>query len=299
MPKPLPTEPATSLSLGAVARLTGLSPELLRAWERRYRAIEPLRTPGGTRRYRPADLARLRLLKAAADAGHRIGQVAGLGDDELARLLQEPEALSAERQDEVLEALDALDAPEAQRLLSLQLGALGPLEFARGVALPLVREIGQRWSDGRMDIASEHLATGVLRSLLGAALRPGAAALRGPRVLFATLPGERHELGLLMAALAALAAGANPIYLGAEVPVPDLCRAAQRCSAAAVALSLVASPIRETQRALRALRAGLAPGVRIWVGGAHADAAAALAGVERLIGLEGLETHVREMNLYK
>ena len=78
------TEPLElTYPLRTVARLTGLSPHVLRAWERRYEVVVPLRTEGGTRRYRSADLERLRLVKSAVDAGHRVGQIAQLGDAEL------------------------------------------------------------------------------------------------------------------------------------------------------------------------------------------------------------------------
>jgi len=278
--------------LRSAARLTGLSPELLRAWERRYGVVEPLRTPGGTRRYRASDLERLRLLKAAVEAGHRIGELARLGNPELARLGSEPAAASRNRLSDILDALDALDGAEAQRLLALQLSALGAVRFARELATPLVREIGTRWAARRLGVASEHLATAVLRSLLGSALQPSAAALRGAHIVFATIAGERHELGLLMAALTAMSAGANPIYLGPEVPIEELLRAVERSRAAALALSFVAAPRKEVGRSLAALRGGLPPDVHLWIGGASSRVLATPPGVERLDELEQLEQRV-------
>src|SRR5512134_847926 len=255
MAKPRTSAVELTYPLRSASRLTGLSPELLRAWERRYGVVEPLRTPGGTRRYRASDLERLRLLKAAIEAGHRIGSLAGLSNTELEQLGSAREAAPRDRLEDVLRALDALDGAESQRLLALQLSALGAVRFAREVAMPLVREIGERWVGQRMRIASEHLATAVLRSMLGSALQPSASALRGARIVFATLAGERHELGVLMAALSSMGAGANPIYLGPEVPVEDLLHAVQRSEAAALALSLVAVPVSEVAEPLAALLA--------------------------------------------
>jgi DNA-binding transcriptional MerR regulator len=275
--------------LRAAARLTGLSPALLRAWERRHGAVEPLRTPGGTRRYRATDLERLRLLKAAVDAGHRIGQVAGLDLAGLRQRAATPELSPADRLEEILAALDDLEGPEAQRLLSLQLSALGPVRFARQIAVPLVREIGDRWADDRLGIASEHLGSGVLRSLLGAALVPAAATLLGPRIVFATLSGERHELGLQMAALAAMGAGAQPIFLGAELPVEEVLGAVERSRAAALALSVVSTPDSRDARALGAIRGGLPAEVRLWVGGAGARGMDLPDGAERIEDLDELE----------
>jgi DNA-binding transcriptional MerR regulator len=279
--------------LRAAARLTGLSPELLRAWERRYGAVQPARTPGGTRRYTASDLERLRLLKAAVDAGRRIGHVAHLGMPELSACIASRERETRPRaHEEVLDALDRLDGEESRRLLAVQLAALGPLRFAREVALPLVREIGQRWAAGQIGIASEHLGSGVLRAMLGSALQPGVACLLGPRVVFATPSGERHEIGLQMAALTAMGAGANPLYLGAEVPVEDLLDAVDRTDAAALALSLVSLATDAANRALRALRGGLSDDVPLWVGGCGAGRTKRLPGIETMDSLDEFERRV-------
>jgi len=278
--------------LRTAARLTGLSPEVLRAWERRHGVVQPLRTPGGTRRYSAADIERLRLAKAAVDAGHRIGQVAHLDLAELKRRSAVAETRSVAHLDEILKALEHLEGAESQRLLSLQLSALGAARFAREVALPLVHEIGERWADGRTGIAPEHLATGALRSLLGSALQPTAISLLGPRIVFATPTGERHELGLLMAALTALGADANPLYLGAELPVEELLAAVEATGAAALALSLVTIPAAQATRTISALRGGLADEVRLWLGGSGAGDLALPDSVEYIASLEDLEQRV-------
>jgi len=282
----------TTYPLRAAARLTGLSPELLRAWERRYRAVEPLRTPGGTRRYRASDVDRLRLLKAVVDAGYRIGQIAQLDRAELERRAAAERAPSAAGLEGVLAAVRRLDADETQRLLSVQFAAMGPVRFARELAIPLAREIGDRWADGRLGIASEHLTTAVVRSLLGAALAPNAVSRLGPRIVFATLSGERHELGLQTAALTAMGAGANPIYLGAELPVEELSRAVEEVGASVLGLSVVMRPAEESLSGLAEIRSELPGSVRLWVGGAGSESLEAREGVERIDDLELLERRV-------
>jgi DNA-binding transcriptional MerR regulator len=285
-----PVEP--TYPLRTAARLTGLSPGVLRAWERRHGVVAPSRTPGGTRRYSAAELERLRLVKAAVDAGHRIGRVARLEAAELERIAAGPKDAPAGRLEEVVRALDELDGAQAQRLLALQLSALGPARFSREFASPLAREIGSRWADGAMGIASEHLATGVLRSLLGSALQPTQASLLGPRIVFASPSGERHELGLLMAALTALGSGANPLHLGVDLPVEDLLEAVERAGAAVLALGIVSLPAPQAIRAVAALRGGLADEVGLWLGGAGSARVELRDGVERLDGLEQLERRV-------
>lgn len=286
------TEREPTYPLRMAARLTGLSPELLRSWERRHQAVAPMRTAGGTRRYRAADLERLRLLKAAVDAGHRIGQVARWELDELRRSTAPSGVPAAGRLDAILDAIERLEDAETLRLLSLQLSALGPARFGAEIALPLLREIGDLWASRRIGVAHEHLASGALRSLLGATLQPTASSMLGPRIVFATPVGERHELGLLAAALIALGAGARPLYLGAELPVAELVSATQVCGAPALALALVAIPAAPARKFVTALRQAIPRTTQLWLGGAGANALGPLEGVEVVESLEAMERRV-------
>jgi DNA-binding transcriptional MerR regulator len=290
MPSSNDTE--TTYPLRAASCVTGLSPDLLRAWESRYQVVEPMRTAGGTRRYRATDLERLRLVKAAVDAGHRIGVVANMDPAELAHAATATDITPRAGLEPILAALGRLDAEETQRLLALQLSAMGPVPFAREFALPLVREIGERWINKRMGIASEHLATSLLRSMLGSALTPTTASRLGPTIVFATPTGERHELGLQSAALAAMGAGANPIYLGAELPVEDLLGAVANTGAVVLALSLVTIPEGQAERAVAAIHRGLPDEIGLWTGGPGANNIAAMDGVDRIHSLDDLEKRV-------
>lgn len=280
--------------LRAAARITGLSPELLRAWERRYRVVVPLRTPGGTRRYRATDLERLRLVKAAVDAGHRIGHVARMDEAELHRCAENlpANAQSQPQIAELLRAIERIDAAETQRLLSLQVSTLGAVRFARQIARPLVHEIGTRWERGELPIAAEHMATSILRSLFGAALQPSAASRLGPRILFATPSGEPHELGLQMAALTAIGAGADTVYVGPDLPADDLVEAVRRSDAVGVGLSLVTIPGDDAERYLAAVRVALPAAVHIWVGGHGAAEIEPRPGVERIEALDEFERRI-------
>jgi DNA-binding transcriptional MerR regulator len=284
-------------SVGAVAKLTGLSPDVLRAWERRYGVVTPLRTHGGTRRYRPADLERLRLVKAAVDAGHRISEVAGLDFSELERRSQ-PTAIVADGPlEEVMEALRRLDGAEADRLISGQLAALGPKRFAQEFALPLVASLGAAWEEDRICIASEHLGSSLMRSLLGTALRPSAALTGAPVVVFGTPSGERHELGLLVAALTALGCGASPLYLGADLPASELVRAVEMTGARAIALGIVGVEVRAGEEAVAELRRDLPQEVELWVGGPAASGMALPPGVERIDSMSQIERRVELLRI--
>ncbi len=278
--------------LRTITRLTGLSPELLRAWERRYNAIQPLRTAGGTRRYTNQDLERLKLLKAVVDSGLRIGQVAQLDLPTLRKHLAKPSLSSENQIEEILTALERLDGPEAQRLLSSQLSALGPTRFAKEFAFSLIQEIGDRWASDRFAIPSEHLATSLLRSMLGSALQLTAVSKIGPKIIFGTPTGERHELGLQIAALTALGAGANPIYLGTELPIEDLVTSIETSGAVALALSLVTIPTSQSYSLIGALRGGIPDSVKIWIGGAGTRELPFVENVTIIGSLEDLEQRV-------
>jgi DNA-binding transcriptional MerR regulator/methylmalonyl-CoA mutase cobalamin-binding subunit len=293
MPRSLhPAEAEATYALGAVVRLTGLSAHVIRAWERRYGAVRPRRTAGGTRRYGEHEVARLRLLAAAVAAGHRIGELARLDDDAIERLLSArvdrlpgPPPLDA-----LITAAERLDLAELERGLGLQLGALGPAVFARDVVAPLLREIGDRWEHGRASVATEHLASSVTRSLLGGVLRLSARAPASPRLVVATPEGERHELGALIAAVTAVGAGADVTYLGPDLPVADVAEAAAKLEPSAVALGVVSLAPGPLRRYLVELRGRVRAGVQIWIGGAaaHAD----VAGVERIDELGALERRI-------
>jgi DNA-binding transcriptional MerR regulator/methylmalonyl-CoA mutase cobalamin-binding subunit len=285
-----PTE--MTYSLGLVSRLTGLSPHVLRAWERRYGAVEPLRTAGGTRRYRESDLARLRLIQAAVGAGHPIGDVARLDEAELRRRARVREGDERPALREILEALDSLDAAEAERLLGMQLAALGPRRFAQSVVLPLLAEVGSRWERRELCVASEHLASVVVRSLLGPLLRRRGGAPT-PALLFTTLTGDHHELAVLVAAVIATDLGANAVYLGPDLPPAEVALAVEKTDAAAIVVGVSrfnGSAIRT--RSLSELRKILPTSVAIWVGGAGLDGVDLPKGVEALASLEALEQRV-------
>ena len=143
-----------NLPLKTVSQLTGLSPDILRAWEKRYQVVSPVRGPRGTRLYNSEDVAHLRLLAGAVAGGRSIGDVARLGRAEL-------EQLAAVRIDptdtspatpgadpglrvirEALDAIDHFDSMRLHRLLADAMVGLGMPRFVECVAMPLLREVG-------------------------------------------------------------------------------------------------------------------------------------------------------------
>jgi DNA-binding transcriptional MerR regulator len=262
------SQPEAPFAVGAVARLTGLSVHVLRAWERRHGAVHPQRTPRGSRRYTEADVARLRLLRAAVSDGHPISALAPLSDASIAALLDPEADITRFPFEEVLETIARLDSRNLERLLAFQLLARGPCAFARDFVLPLFAEIGARWESGRLSIAAEHIATFAISNLLGGALRATPARRKAQPILFTTAMGERHEFGVLAAALVAANAGADAVYLGPELPARDVADATRKLNARGLAIGNAALDPSTSSAYFEALREEVDPNVSIWIGGA-------------------------------
>jgi len=231
----------STLSMRAVTRLTGLGEHVLRAWERRHRAIVPARSDGGTRRYSQDDVHRLRLLKRCTERGQRIGEIAHLSNDELKGLCGNQADVRPSPVDPLFQPLfertQALDgvalAEDLRRLAHL----LGDKAFATEVVHPFMFEIGEAWHEGRIGVAHEHLATEAVRRTVGFRINEQRVRRGAPRLVFATPPDEKHEVGLLVATLIAATHGLKSVYLGAETPAKELCETARSVGAAAVVIA--------------------------------------------------------------
>ena len=252
------------------ARLTGLTAELMRAWETRYAAIQPARTEGGARRYSDSDLRRLSLLRDLTSAGQRIGGIADLSTAELESLLREiqPEPNHQDSIARLLDAAERIDSELMSELVASLIEEQSPAVFAAETALPLLAEIGRRWSEGELNISVEHLATSILRSALISTLAKMSPSPGAPKLIFATTSGEPHDLGSLVAAVVAASGGADVVFLGADIPIEDLTLITQSSRADALVLGFVTLPREKAEEAIRIARGQLPESVELWVGGA-------------------------------
>ena len=272
--------------LRTVAGRTGLTPDVIRAWERRYGVVRPLRGPRGARLYNADDIYLLTLLGRIVASGRAIGDVARMSRRDLEALARHQEDRSRPTAGdagavitEALAALETFDGERVARCLGDALVALGPRGFVLRVAVPLVMEVGERWSRGQLSVADEHLLSATLRSLLVGLVQARGGA-RGPALLLATVTGERHEIGLLLAALLAVDTGMRLIYLGTDLPAREIVAAANRSKPAVVGISTVSSDNRQRAVAeLRCLADELPAAAQLWVGGRDAaDVVAACPG---------------------
>lgn len=255
------------LSIGDLAEATGIPPDTIRVWERRYGRPRAVRLDSGHRRYTEGHLRWLRRVAEAIAAGHRAGGVVRAGEGELDTLLGAP--APAERAPKgLLDLVRRYDEKGLAKALRREHESRGWEPFLEEVAGPLAVAVGRAWADGDLDVRHEHFLSGVLEDFLRSLRlrlrpRPGAAT-----VLLATLPDEAHGLGLQMAALACAACGRNARVLGTGTPPPEIAEAARESGAAAVGLSVsLSSGGVATDRAIAGLRALLPDRVRLVVGG--------------------------------
>ena len=272
--------------ISVVAERTGLSRDVLRVWERRYAAVEPMRTATGQRLYSNEHIDRFRLLAAATKHGRTISLVAGLKTDALRRLVTEDEAERpapaaassarthaehAQLAEVALEHARALDGSALNRELRRTIARHGIPVFLEDVVPTLMYRLGEEWRAGRLTIANEHLASATVIAIILEAMRSVPESPGAPRLLVATPASERHSVGAALAAATAALYGWTIIYLGVDVPAADIVAAAAASKARAVALSVVHTDEPEfVLRELRAVRAALAAEVLVIVGGATA-----------------------------
>jgi DNA-binding transcriptional MerR regulator len=266
------TDSAATYSIKAVAEATGLTVETLRAWERRYRVIEPKRGAGGHRLYTSHDVSRLRRLHETTVRGHPIGKIAHLSNDALSRLLSEhPPSEDAAAQaliERILTAVSKYRPVECDQVMAMTFALMSPFEAVQSVLSPALREVGERWHRREMSIAQERIASNCARRQLLSLLHTFNSAAKGAAVVFATLTGERHELGILMYAMIAASLRLRTFYLGPDLPAEEVARFALEIDATAVAISLVNhDEFDSTLAELDRLRRRLPDEIEIWLGG--------------------------------
>jgi|SoiMethySBSTD1v2_1073268.scaffolds.fasta_scaffold104583_3 MerR family transcriptional regulator, light-induced transcriptional regulator len=215
------------MRIGELSRRTGVSPELLRAWEQRYDLLRPSRSPGGFRLYSADDEARVRRTTALIADGLSAAEAAGLAAGAIHRA-GEPageQPVVEELASGLAAALDGFDAAGAHAALDRLLGTVS-VEFAlTDVLIPYLRELGERWAVGEVTVAQEHFASNLVRGrLLGLAADWGAGG--ASTAVLACLPGERHDLGLIFLGILMARRGWQVTFLGAETPFDTLHHAA-------------------------------------------------------------------------
>ncbi len=209
-----------ALRIGEFARRVGVSPELLRAWERRYGLLQPVRSDGGFRLYTDEDAERVSGMKRALEEGLSAAEAARLT---LAQA-RPADALLDDAQDRLLVAARAYDEATVQAVLDEALAGFALATVLRELVLPVLRKIGDEWERGALEVGQEHFSSTLIRERLLALGRLWGRG-GGPLAILACAPGERHDIGLIAFGLMLRSHGWRILFLGADTPLETLGRA--------------------------------------------------------------------------
>jgi DNA-binding transcriptional MerR regulator len=266
-----------ALRIGEFARRTGVSPELLRAWERRYGLLQPIRTEGGFRLYTVEDEERVARMRRALDDGLSAAEAARRA------LAQAPptEGLLDDARHRLFIAVRNYDESTVHAVLDEALAGFALETVLSELILPSLREIGDEWERGELEVGQEHFASNIVRErLLGLARLWGRGS--GPLAILACPPGERHDIGLIAFGLLLRSHGWRILFLGADTPLETLERTVAANPARLVVVASMDSARLEAERdALRRLARG-AP--LVLSGSGASDEFCARLRVERLDG---------------
>ena len=213
--------PPGALRIGEFARRVGVNPELLRAWERRYGLLQPIRTEGGFRLYTGEDAERVEQMKRALAEGLSAAEAARRA---LASGRPNEAALEHAR-GRLLAAAHTYDEGAMHSILDEALAGFALETVLRELILPVLRGIGDEWARGELEVGEEHFATTVIRERLLALSRLWSRG-GGPLVILACAPGERHDIGLIAFGLVLRSHGWRIFFLGADTPVETVAKAA-------------------------------------------------------------------------
>jgi DNA-binding transcriptional MerR regulator len=262
------TSTRAQLRIGELGRRVGVSPELLRAWERRYGLMEPERSAGGFRLYSNADVARVQRMQKYLSQGLSAAEAARAAIEEAPAPENVATRSLADSAADLQRALERYDEQAANSIVDSALSNLSTETALGEVVMPVLREVGERWAAGELTIAQEHFATNVLRGrLLG--LARGWGHGNGPIALLACTSGERHDLPLMLFGISLRAAGWRIVFLGADIPASTIEQAVRSIAPAVV---ILAATLPEPLLAVETELAALAARVPVAIGGRAADA---------------------------
>jgi len=272
--------PEHSFRIRKAAELSGVTEDLIRAWERRYGILKPRRTPGGYRVYSDADIAVLKRLKRLTEEGMSIAEAARLvptlrQEVETGMLGPNGSASAAPIQawhEQIMEAARSLDQRRVDAMLDQAFASLPTLAVVDQLLMPILRDVGDAWEHGSLTVAGEHLASTTIRARLISLLH-GAPHGARKHVICACFPEEQHEIGLLAAALRFRHAGWRVTFLGQRTPLVDLVDAVRRLAPDLVAVSCSMDPgAAQVEEVLRSLLSVAPRGTEVVLGGAVARA---------------------------
>lgn len=237
-----------------VSRRTGLTSDVIRAWERRYQVIAPQRAANGRRLYTDIDVEKLTLLKRATHAGRRIGDITNLSTEELYALVETDDKAAAqalnipterpntgsvmEHFEECLDAVTALEPGGLKQSLNRAATTLGIPFLLEDLLRPLIAHIRDECRRGNMHLAQERMATSLVRSYMCTLAASENSHDSDHKIIVTTPIRQSYDFISLRMAVAANSYGWNAIYLGTELPADEIAYTSIQTKAQAVALGI-------------------------------------------------------------
>jgi DNA-binding transcriptional MerR regulator/methylmalonyl-CoA mutase cobalamin-binding subunit len=230
-----------------IAAMTGVNAVTLRAWERRYNLIRPQRTPKGHRLYTRQDIDLINKVVKLVKQGIAISQVGNYLSnqatlDERAQPGEDPWQVY---QEHMLSAVHHFDDRALDHIYNDALSLYPASLVTSRLIIPMLKTLGERWDEVEAGIAEEHFFAMFLRNKLGARFHHLNEQGNGPTIVAACIPGEFHEVGLLLFCLSLVSHGFRIVLLGANTPLQDLPVVVARSSAQAIVLSASSRPPRK------------------------------------------------------
>jgi DNA-binding transcriptional MerR regulator len=237
-----------------VARRTGLTADVIRAWERRYQAVTPERAANNRRLYSDLDVEKLGLLRKATSAGRRIGDIANQAIDELYKLVENDQSAAAQARniqsvrpntgsvmehfEECLDAINQMQPSALKASLVKAANTLGIPFLLEDLLRPLIAHIRDECRRGNMRLSQERMATAMVRSYMCTLTAHENGHDSNYNIVVTTPIGQPYDLIALRMAVAANSYGWNSIYLGTELPADEIIYTCSHTRATAVALGI-------------------------------------------------------------
>ncbi|MGB0910822.1 MAG: MerR family transcriptional regulator [Nitrospirales bacterium] len=285
------------------SKLTGLSPHVIRAWEKRYDLVSPTRGENRYRQYTDEDVKFFRYLKAEVDGGQSIGALAELGREELLKRSRvasiEMHKIEAPAEQLVLELTKSIQSHSFDIFERRLNGALAVIPFEESLQrflYPLLERVGELWHEGKVSVAQEHYVSNLVRQKIFSAMNQLRSAENGPKIVVACPQNEVHEIGAMTVAYVCAARGCRVYYLGLRMPIDELAdySAALQPSLILFSLTIPISDV-DAKNLSHSLVTQLLPLCPVGIGGQGAIAHASLFEKEKVSvfqNLQELEIHL-------
>jgi methanogenic corrinoid protein MtbC1 len=217
-----------SFSISQLGQYAGVKPHTIRAWEKRYKALQPARSKGNTRYYDGSQMRRVLNIVSLIEAGYRVSDLCVMPDDQLWKLLNNFYRTNGnETQEYFISQLIAAgmtyDEAYFDQIFTRCLHRYKLKQAYLQVLLPMLNRIGMMWKCNKASVAHEHFISNILRQKLFSAVDSVPYSETGaPKWLLFLPENEFHDIGLLLAYNLIRLSGKHAIYLGSNVPLQVL-----------------------------------------------------------------------------